>query len=82
MLFASSGLFPRFLTTEWYKYVGSDHDIPNLLFVTFTVAFFVFVISLLISFPTAYALARHDFRFKGILMSLFIFLGRSYCRGG
>jgi putative spermidine/putrescine transport system permease protein len=67
-----SGLVPQFLTTEWYKYVASDHDIPNLLFVTFTVAFFVLLISLLISFPTAYALARHDFRFKGILMSLFL----------
>jgi ABC-type spermidine/putrescine transport system permease subunit I len=53
MLFASSGLFPRFLTTERYKYVASDHDIPNLLLVTVTVAIFVLVISLLISFPTA-----------------------------
>ena len=67
-----SGLLPKYLTLEWYRYVALDHDIPNLLYVTFTVALFVVVISLVISFPAAYAMARHDFRFKGILMSLFI----------
>src|SRR5208282_540470 len=30
-----SGLLPSFLTGEWYKYVAGDHDIPNLLTVTF-----------------------------------------------
>lgn len=67
-----SGLLPKYLTLEWYRYVALDHDIPNLLYVTFTVALFVVVISLVISFPAAYAMARHDFRFKGVLMSLFI----------
>jgi putative spermidine/putrescine transport system permease protein len=67
-----SGILPKFLTVEWYQYIFKQNDVPNLLFVTFAVTFFVIVISLIISFPTAYALARHDFRFKGILMSLFL----------
>lgn len=67
-----SGLLPKFLTSEWYHYVANDHDIPNLLFVTFLVAVSVVVISLLIAFPAAYALARYDFRFKGLILSLFL----------
>jgi putative spermidine/putrescine transport system permease protein len=67
-----SGILPNFLTVEWYQYVAADHDIGNLVSVTFIVAFSVVLISLIIAFPAAYALARHDFRFKGLLMSLFL----------
>lgn len=67
-----SGLLPKIFTTEWYKYVAMDHDIPNLLMVTFVVAITVVVISLLIAFPSAYALARYDFKFKGIILSLLL----------
>jgi putative spermidine/putrescine transport system permease protein len=67
-----SGLLPKFLTGEWYKYVSGDHDIPNLLLVTFTVAIVDVFVSLLIAFPAAYALARHEFKGKGILLSLFL----------
>jgi putative spermidine/putrescine transport system permease protein len=67
-----SGILPKFLTVEWYQYIFQQNNVPNLLFVTFSATFFVILISLIIAFPTAYALARHDFRFKGILMSLFL----------
>jgi putative spermidine/putrescine transport system permease protein len=67
-----SGLLPKFLTTEWYKYVANDHDIPNLMMVTFVVAISVVVIALLVAFPAAYALARYNFKFKGVILSLLI----------
>ena len=67
-----SGIFPKIFTLEWYKYVAFDHDIPNLLLVTFTVAISVVVISLLIAYPAAYALARYNFKFKGVILSLFL----------
>jgi putative spermidine/putrescine transport system permease protein len=67
-----SGLLPKFLTGEWYQYVSADHDIPNLLMVTFTVAIVDVLLSLLIAFPAAYALARNEFRGKGLLLSLFM----------
>ncbi len=67
-----SGVLPTIYTTEWYTYIAGEHDIPNLLFVTFIVSFFVVVISLLIAFPTAYALARYKFRLRGLLMTLLL----------
>ena len=65
-------MLPKIFTTEWYRYLATDHDIFNLLWVTFTVAISVVVISLLIAFPAAYAMARYDFRFKGLILSLFL----------
>ena len=67
-----SGLIPKIFTTEWYRYLATDHNIFNLLGTTFLVAFSVVVIALLIAFPAAYAMARYDFRFKGVLLSLFL----------
>jgi putative spermidine/putrescine transport system permease protein len=67
-----SGLLPKTLTTEWYSYVASDHDIPNLLFVTFLVVIVDVIVALLIAFPAAYVLARHEFKGKGLLLSLFL----------
>jgi putative spermidine/putrescine transport system permease protein len=67
-----SGLLPKYLTFEWYKYAAADHDIVNLLYVTFIVAISVVVISIIIGFPAAYALSRHEFRGKGLLLSLFL----------
>jgi putative spermidine/putrescine transport system permease protein len=66
------GVLPPYLTLEWYKYVAGDHDIPNLMLVTFSVTFFVLIISLAIAFPTAYAMARNDFKFKGVILSLLL----------
>lgn len=67
-----SGLIPQEFTFDWYRYLITDHDIGNLLWVTFIVALAVVVIGLLIAFPAAYAFARRDFRFKGVIMSLFL----------
>ena len=67
-----SGVIPKIFTTQWYRYLTTDHDIFNLLWVTFLVAISVVVISLLIAFPAAYAMARYDFRFKGLILSLFL----------
>ncbi len=67
-----SGVLPHFLTTQWYAYVAQDHDIVNLLVVTFVVAFAVVLISILIAMPAAYALSRYEFAGKGLLLSLFL----------
>jgi putative spermidine/putrescine transport system permease protein len=66
------GILPQAYTFEWYKYVAVDHKIPQLLLVTFEVTLGVVLIAILISFPAAYALARKDFKGKGLLMSLFL----------
>ncbi len=67
-----TGVLPKFLTPEWYAYVAGEHDIANLLFVTFVVAFSVVGLSILIGFPAAYALSRREFRGKSFLLSLFL----------
>ncbi len=67
-----TGLLPKILTGEWYRYVSHDHDIGNLMFVTFAVAIVDVAIALAISFPAAYVLARKEFRGKGFLLSLFL----------
>jgi putative spermidine/putrescine transport system permease protein len=67
-----SGALPKYLTFEWYQYIFKENNVPNLMFVTFAVTILVILISMAIAFPTAYALARHDFKFKGIIMSLFL----------
>jgi putative spermidine/putrescine transport system permease protein len=67
-----TSLFPKIFTTEWYKYAAVQHNITNLLFVTFIVVFAVLAISLIIAIPTSYVLARNDFPFKNILMTLLL----------
>jgi putative spermidine/putrescine transport system permease protein len=67
-----SGLLPTTFTTEWYSYIAFEHDILNLLLVTFVVSIFVVVISLAIAYPTAYALARNQFPLKGLLLTLLL----------
>lgn len=67
-----SGFFPKTFTLEWYKYASTEHDILNLLAVTFIVVIAVVLISLIIALPTAYAMARYDFPLKNLFMSLFL----------
>ena len=66
------GIFPKYFTLEWYSYMAKDHDLPQLLFVTFAVVISVTAIALLIGIPTAYGLARYDFKFKGLLLSMLL----------
>jgi putative spermidine/putrescine transport system permease protein len=67
-----SGVLPQHLTWDWYKTVSREHDLPQLLYVTFIVAFSDVALALLIAFPAAYALARNEFKGKGLLMALFM----------
>jgi ABC-type spermidine/putrescine transport system, permease component II len=67
-----SGVLPKTITGEWYKYAANDHDIGQLIGVTFLVAVADVLVGLLIAFPAAYALARTDFKGKALLLSLFL----------
>ena len=67
-----TGIIPKVFTTEWYKYAANDHDIGHLLLVTFIVIGSVVVISIIVAFPAAYVMARNDFKFKGVVMTLFL----------
>src|SRR5579859_619990 len=62
------GLF----TTQWYAFELSDHDIVQLLSNTLIVAIGATLIALLVGFPAAYVLARKRFRYKGLLMGLYL----------
>jgi putative spermidine/putrescine transport system permease protein len=67
-----TGALPKFLTLEWYAYVAGQHDILNLLLVTFIVAISVVAVAIIVGFPAAYALSRREFRGKSLLLSLFL----------
>ena len=67
-----TGIIPQIFTTEWYAYAANDHNIGQLLRVTFTVVIAVVVTSLAVAFPAAYVMARNDFKFKGVVMTLFL----------
>lgn len=62
------GLF----TTTWYTYTAGDHDIGLLLSNTLIVAVLTTVIALLVGFPASYVLARKQFRFKGLLLGIYL----------
>lgn len=66
------GPFPTGFTLKWYEYVIRKHDIGLLLQVTIVSVIAVVGISLLIAFPAAYVMAKRKFKFKGILLSLFL----------
>ena len=65
-------LLPKIFTFEWYAYMAKEHDLPQLLYATFIVAISVALIALIIGLPTAYVLARYDFRFKNVILSLLL----------
>src|SRR5207245_306275 len=58
---------PGALTTEWYAYAWREFQLDQVLGVTLTVAGTVTAAALVLGFPAAYLLARHDFRGKGPL---------------
>ena len=62
------GLF----TGMWYAYEAYDHDIGQLLFNSLAIAVMTTLLALIIGFPAAYVLARKQFRFKGVLLGLYI----------
>ena len=62
---------PSAFTTEWYAYAWREFQLDQVLTVTLTVAGTVTAAALLLGFPAAYLLARHEFRGKGPLLLLF-----------
>jgi putative spermidine/putrescine transport system permease protein len=63
---------PQGFTTSWYQFEVNDHDIGSLLFNTLFIASTVTVIALVAGFGAAYVLARKQFRFKGLLIGLYL----------
>jgi putative spermidine/putrescine transport system permease protein len=57
---------------QWYQYAATQHDIGLLLSNTLIVAISTTFLALLIGFPSAYVLARKKFRFKGVLMGIYM----------
>ena len=66
------GVLPRAFTLRWYAYSWEEYTLGQVLWVTLIVAITVAVTSLVLGFPAAYALARHNFRGKGLLMGMYL----------
>ena len=64
-------VFPPALTSQWYAYAWHEFQLGQVLGVTLIVAGTVTLGALLLGFPAAYLLARHDFPGKGALLLLF-----------
>ena len=62
------GLF----TSQWYAYASNDHSIVPLLVNTLIVAIGATALALVVGFPAAYVLARKQFRFKNLLLGLYL----------
>ncbi len=66
------GILPREYTLRWYAFSWEEYTLGQVLWVTVIVAIAVAGLSLALGFPAAYAMARHDFRGKGILMGAYL----------
>jgi putative spermidine/putrescine transport system permease protein len=64
--------FPPVLTSEWYAYAWHEFQLAQVLTATLIVAGTVTLAALLLGFPAAYLLARHEFPGKGALLLLFV----------
>lgn len=63
---------PTSFTSEWYGYLGENHDMGQLLFNTIFVALATTLIALVLGFPAAYILARKQFRMRALLTGLYL----------
>jgi putative spermidine/putrescine transport system permease protein len=63
---------PAGFTTRWYGSAWTEFQLDNVLIVTVEVVFAVVAISLLLGIPAAYAMARRTFRFKRVVLLLFV----------
>jgi putative spermidine/putrescine transport system permease protein len=63
--------FPPAWTTDWYAYAWHEFQLPQVLVVTVTVALTVTALALVLGFPAAYLLARHDLRAKPAMLLLY-----------
>ncbi len=66
------GWLPESYTTKWYTFAVDEFNLWRLLRVTLIVALSVVGLSLLIGLPAAYALARMQFRGKGLVLLLLL----------
>jgi putative spermidine/putrescine transport system permease protein len=66
------GWLPESFTTKWYAFAAEEFGLWRVLRVTLVVAVSVVLISLALGVPAAYALARHDFRAKGVVLLLLL----------
>jgi putative spermidine/putrescine transport system permease protein len=57
---------------QWYQFEAQHHDIVSVLINTLLVSVFSTAIAMLIGFPAAYVLARKQFRFKGLLLAMYL----------
>ncbi len=65
-------LLPPSFTTHWYTDLADDHNMTQLLGNTFFVTITTTLLALALAFPSAYVLARKQFRLKGLLYGLFL----------
>jgi putative spermidine/putrescine transport system permease protein len=63
---------PTGFTARWYGSAWTEFQLDNVLIVTVQVVFAVVAISLLLGIPAAYAMARRTFRFKRVVLLLFV----------
>jgi putative spermidine/putrescine transport system permease protein len=63
---------PPTLTAEWYAYAWHEFQLDRVLAVTLIVAATVTLAALVLGFPAAYLLARHEFPGKRALLLLFV----------
>jgi putative spermidine/putrescine transport system permease protein len=66
------GALPPAFTTDWFSYAWTNFELGQVLYITLLIAFTVVFVALAIGFPAAYILARRDFRFKGLLLLLYV----------
>lgn len=63
---------PTAFTGEYYPQLSNDHDLGQVLVNTFAVALLTTLAALVVGFPAAYVMARQKFRFKALLMALYL----------
>ncbi len=66
------GWLPDSFSTKWYTFAVEEFRLWRVLRVTLIVAVSVVALSLLVGVPAAYALARLDFRGKGLVFLLLL----------
>lgn len=65
-------VLPKNWTLEGYRYAYKEFALPMVLKATFLSTLGVMAIALLIALPTAYVLARYEFRGKSLVLGLFL----------
>jgi putative spermidine/putrescine transport system permease protein len=63
---------PAGFTPRWYSSAWTEFQLDSVLLVTVEVVLAVVTISLLVGVPAAYAMARRDFRYKRVVLLLFV----------